>query len=68
MERNNLVSWTSIISGFATHRTWKELMVYFEREEKAGGRTKTKGIGETNLLHHDDSYFMRVTSERNGCH
>jgi hypothetical protein len=43
-------------------------MVYFEREEKAGGRTKTKGIGETNLLHHDDSYFMRVTSERNGCH
>ena len=25
MERNNLVSWTSIISGFATRRTPKEL-------------------------------------------
>jgi hypothetical protein len=44
-------------------------MVYFERMEKLSRwRTKTKGIGETNLLHHDDSYFMRVTSERNGRH
>ncbi|KAJ6757477.1 hypothetical protein OIU74_026687 [Salix koriyanagi] len=36
VERKNLVSWTSIISGFAMHGMWKEAVEYFERMEKAG--------------------------------
>lgn len=36
VERKNLVSWTSIISGFAMHGLWKEAVEYFERMEKMG--------------------------------
>ncbi|KAG6737492.1 hypothetical protein POTOM_059016 [Populus tomentosa] len=37
-ERKNLVSWKSIISGFAMHGMWKEAVEYFERMEKIGLR------------------------------
>ncbi|KAJ6951701.1 hypothetical protein NC653_040988 [Populus alba x Populus x berolinensis] len=37
-KRKNLVSWKSIISGFAMHGTWKEAGEYFERMEKIGLR------------------------------
>ena len=38
-QRKNLVSWKSIISGFAMHWMWKEAVEYFERMEKIGLRT-----------------------------